>query len=162
MRGAVATVEEIVLGMVKVCSVASPPVCPIPLAKFLDVLCGWGQTWIWNNLKVTGGTDWVAQAIALNSLVAVTDGPYIKEHYPDLCSAAFVLKFSQGGGCAIGTFPEASTVANAFWGELLGLMAVHLLLLGVNTVSPGLNGWVRMLCYLARAKGRNKGSSEKY
>jgi hypothetical protein len=41
---------------------------------------------------VTGGTDWIAQAIADNSLVAVTDGSYIKEHYPELCSAAFVLE----------------------------------------------------------------------
>jgi hypothetical protein len=93
---------------------------------------------------VTGGTDWVAQVIASNSLVAVTDGSYIKEHYPDLCSAAFVLECTQGGGSAISTFPEASTAANAFWGELLGLMAVHLLLLTLNTISPGLNGWVKI------------------
>jgi hypothetical protein len=117
MQGAVATVEEIAPGTVKVCSVAFPPVRPVPPANLLDVLCGWGQTWIWNNLKVTGGTYWVAQAIALNILVAVTDGSYIKEHCPDLCSAAFVLKCTQGGGHATGTFPEASTVANAFGGS---------------------------------------------
>ncbi len=28
---------------------------------------------------VTGGTDWITQAIGDNSLVAVTDGSYIKE-----------------------------------------------------------------------------------
>ena len=93
---------------------------------------------------MTGETDWVAQAIALNSLVAVMDGSYIKEHYPDLCSTAFVLKCTQGGGRATGAFPEASTADNAFWGELLGLMVVHLLLLAVNTVSPGLNGRVQI------------------
>jgi hypothetical protein len=98
MQGALATVEEGTPGTMKVCSVASPPIRPIPPSDFLDVLHGWGQTWIWNNLKVTGGTDWVAQAIADNSLVAVTDRSYIKEHYPDLCSAAFVLECTQGQG----------------------------------------------------------------
>ncbi len=93
---------------------------------------------------MTRGTDWDAQVIALNSLVAVTDGSYITEHYPDLCSTAFVLECTQGGGRATGPFPEASTAAYAFWGELLGLMVVHLLLLAVNTVSPGLNGWVKI------------------
>ncbi len=38
----------------------------------------------------------------------------VKEHYPDLCSTAFVLECTQGGGRAIGAFPEASAVANAF------------------------------------------------
>jgi hypothetical protein len=144
MRGAVATVEEIVLGMVKVCSVVSPPVRPVPPENFLDVLHGWGQMWIWNDLKVTGGTDWVAQANASNSLVAVTDGSYIQEHYPDLCSAAFVLKCTQGGGNMIGAFPEASAEANTFWGELLDLMVVHLLLLAVYTISSGMNGRVKI------------------
>ncbi len=40
MRGAVATVEEIVPGTVKVCLVASLLVRPVPPANFLDVLRG--------------------------------------------------------------------------------------------------------------------------
>jgi hypothetical protein len=144
IRGVVATVEEVAPGMVKVCSVTSLPVHLVPPANFLDVLHGWGQTWVWGNLKVTGGTDWMAQAIAENSLVMVTDGSYIKEHYPDLCSMAFVLECTQGQGGAVVAFPEASAAANAFWGEVLGLMAVHLLLLVVNTIAPGLNGCVKI------------------
>jgi hypothetical protein len=139
MQGALATVEEGMPGMMKVCSVASPPIHPIPPSDFLDILRGWGQTWIWDNLKVTGGTDWVAQAIADNSLVAVIDGSYIKEHYPNLCSAAFVLECIQGRGQLVGAFAEASAAANAYCGELLGLMAVHLLLLAVETVLPSLS-----------------------
>jgi hypothetical protein len=105
-------------------------------------------------MKVVGGMDWLAQAIAGGALNAVTDGSYIREHYPDLCSAAFILKCKCRGGCVVGAFPEASFEANAFCGELLGLMAVHLLLLAVNTVSPGLTGLVRVysdcLCALSR------------
>ena len=52
----------------------------------------------WDDLNVTGGTDWVTQAIADNSWVAVMDGSYIKEHYLDLCSMAFVLECTQGRG----------------------------------------------------------------
>jgi hypothetical protein len=72
------------------------------------------------------------------------DGSYIKEHYPDLCSAAFVLECTQGRGRVVGAFPEACAAVNAYWSELLGLMAVHLLLLAVNTTSPGLGGRVKI------------------
>ncbi len=96
--------------------------------------------WIPGYLTVTGGTDWFAQAIANNSLVAaVTDGSYNNEHYPELCAAAFVLECTKGRGRLAGAFAEASAAANAYRRELLGLMAVHLLLLAVETVSPGLS-----------------------
>lgn len=107
MQCVLATVEESTPGTMKVCSVASPPIRPIPPVDFLDVLCGWGQTWIWDNLKVAGSTDWVARAIADNNLMVVTDGSYIKEHSPDLCSAAFVLECTQGLGQLVGAFTEA-------------------------------------------------------
>jgi hypothetical protein len=90
MRGDMATVEEGTPGTKKVCSVAPPPIRPIAPTDFPDVLRGWGHTWIWDDLMVTGGTNWITQAIGDNSLVAVTDGSYIKEHSPELCSAAFV------------------------------------------------------------------------
>ncbi len=154
MQGALATMEESTPGMMKVCSVASPSIRPIPPADFLDVLRGWGQTWIWDDLKVTGGTDWVAQAIADNSLVAVTDGSYIKEPFPDLCSAAFVLECTQGRGRLVGAFAEASAAANAYRGELLGLMAVHLLLLAVDMVLPGLIGCATIYSDYLGALGR--------
>ena len=97
---------------------------------------------MWEDLKVSGGTEWISQAIRDCSLVAVTDGSYIKEHYPDLCSVAFILECNKRRGQLVGAFAEASAAANAYQGELLGLMAVHLLLLSVETVSPGLGGSV--------------------
>ncbi len=154
MRGVLATVEESTPGTMKVCSVTSPPIRPIPPADFLDVLRVWGQKWIWDDLKVTGDTEWVAQAITDNSLVAVTDGLCIKEHFPDLCSAAFVLECTQSWGRLVGAFAEASVVANAYRGELLGLMAVHLLLLAVETVSPGLRGCATIYSDCIGALGR--------
>jgi hypothetical protein len=77
-------------------------------------LAGWGHTWLWNKIRVVGGTDWLSHAIAGETLVAVTDGSYIREHYPELCSAAFILECTQGGGHVTGAFPEALIDANAF------------------------------------------------
>ncbi len=95
-------------------------------------------------MKVLGGTDWLSQAIAGGTLITVTDGSYIREHYPELCSAAFILECTQGGGRVTGVFSEALIDANAFQGELLGLMAVHLLLLAVDTVFSGLTSRVQV------------------
>ena len=41
------------------------------------------------------------------------------------------------------SFPEASTVCS-YQGELVGLMAIHLLLLATNEVNPGLHGSVHI------------------
>jgi hypothetical protein len=54
----------------------------------------------------------------------------------------------------VGLFPKASKAANSFQGELLGLMAVHLLLLAVNTVSPGLASQVKIYLECLGALGR--------
>ncbi len=69
-------------------------------------------------MKMVGGMDWLAQAIAGGVLNAVIDGSYIREHYPDLCSTAFILECKCSGGHVVGAFPEASIEANAFHGEL--------------------------------------------
>jgi hypothetical protein len=53
---------------------------------------------------------------------------------------SLVLECTKGRGRLTGAFAMASAAANAYRGELLGLMAVHLLLLAVETVSPGLSG----------------------
>ena len=56
MRGNMATVEDGSMVTKKVCASASPPIRPIAPSDFLGVLKGCGQTWIWDNLKVSGGT----------------------------------------------------------------------------------------------------------
>jgi hypothetical protein len=88
------------------------------------------------------------------TLLAVADGSYIRKQHPDLCAAAFILECTRHQGMLVGSFPEAFKAANAFQGELLGLMAIHLLLLAVNTVSPGLAGWVKIYLDCLGALGR--------
>ena len=64
------------------------------------------------------------------------------ELYPNLCSAAFVIECSKGQGQIVGSFSERLDVANTYRGELLGLMAIHLILLSVNKIHPELKGEV--------------------
>ncbi len=67
---------------------------------------------------------------------------------------AFVLECTKGRGRRVGAFAEASAAANAYCGELLGLMTVHLLLLAVDTVSPGLSGSATIYSDCLGALGR--------
>ena len=66
--------------------------------------------------------------------MTVTKGSYIKEHYPKIYTRTFVLECTKGWGQLVGAFAEASAAANVYCKELLGLMAVHLLLLLVFAI----------------------------
>ena len=84
------------------------------------------------------------KSIADNSLVAVTDGSYTKEQYPNPNSAAFIFDCAKGRGRLIASFPEKTKYANAYRGKLLGLMGIHLILLSINRVNPTLAGLVKV------------------
>ena len=99
-----------------------------------EVLQEWGCTWMWRSLRMQGNEGWIREAIHDGTLMAVTDGSYIRERFPNLCSTAFILECSSGRGRIVGCFAESSTGANAYRGELLGLMAIHLILLAVDKV----------------------------
>jgi hypothetical protein len=143
--------------MVTILCSTEPPAPISPPSDFWEVLHRWKRTWMWDNLKWVGDDDWLAVAIAEGTCVAVTDGSYMKDLYPNIHSAALVLEGSQGQGRLWCSFPEASTVACSYRGELIGLMAIHLLLLAINEVNPGLRGSVHIYsdCLGALDKVRN-------
>jgi hypothetical protein len=60
--------------------------------SFWDVVESWGNTWMWDNLRITRDTGWIAEAIADNSLLIFTDESYMKELYPNLNFATFVFE----------------------------------------------------------------------
>jgi len=72
-----------------------PPIRVTPI-NFWEAIQGWGNTWLWDNLVISGDISWIAESIADNSCVAVMDGSYIKEVYPNLNSVAFVFECSKG------------------------------------------------------------------
>ena len=60
----------------------------------------------------------------------------------------------QGRGRLIVTFSENSAAANAYRGELLGIMAIHLLLLSVHMISLALQGSVKIYSDCLGALGK--------
>ena len=100
---------------------------------------------MWEHLSLKGGSNWLPAAIQDNSLVAVVDGLYIRQMYPDLCAAACVLECKKGQGRIIRSFLEESIAANAYRGELLGIMAIHLILVSVNKLNILLAGSVEVV-----------------
>ena len=59
---------------------------------------------MWDDMQVIGGMACIGKAIEKGSLVAVTDGLFIRELYPNLCLACFVLECSEGNAKLIGPF----------------------------------------------------------
>ena len=89
---------------------------------------------------MAGGSDWLHEAITDGSLLVVTNGLYICKMYPNLCYTTFVLECTKGRGRMIGLFSKSLQVANASRGELLGLMAIHLILLSVDRIHGTIAG----------------------
>ena len=138
------TMKEAGLAVWSICSyMASAPVKCAP-QSFWEVMVNWGYDWLWENLRVVGPSDWLATAIAEGTCIGVTDGSYMRDLRRDICSAAFFFESADGTCKLVGSFAERSEVANAYRGELLGLMALHLILLAVNKVHPGLQGSVTL------------------
>ena len=85
----VCSVKSVALAVHNILSTAQAVPAAKPTLNLWSVLEEWGETWIWDNLTVQGDTAWLADAIADKTLVAVTNGSYMKEIYPDIKSAAF-------------------------------------------------------------------------
>ncbi len=91
---------------------------------------------------MVGPSDWLVTAIETGTCIGVTDGSYMQEMRQDVCAAAFFFENADRSCQLVGSFAERSEGANAYRGELLGLMALHLILLAINTVRPDLQGTV--------------------
>ena len=64
--------------------------------------------------------------------MCVTDGSYMKDVAPDLCSAGWIIFCKQSGRKFYGHFVERSPDASSYRGELLGMLAIRLFLLVVE------------------------------
>ncbi len=98
--------KEVSLGEYSVVSYTPQPQETTKPTSFWGVVESWGDTWLWDNLKITSDIGWIADAINDNSLLAVTDGSYMKDLYPIVNSAAFILECTRGQGRLMGSFTE--------------------------------------------------------
>jgi hypothetical protein len=87
-------------------------------------------------LQWVGDDHWIAEAIEDGTLIAAN---------PNIHSAALVLECTKGRGRLWCSFPEASEMACSYRGKLVGLMAIHLILLSMNEVRPNLKGTVHIV-----------------
>ena len=140
--GMVCSVREAGLAVMAIVSSAEPPRERVLPTEIRGVIKEWGCMWMWKSLRILGNDGWLKRAIERRTLVAVTDGSYMREMYPEVCSAAFILECREGSGRIVGSFAEGSTHANAYRGELMGLMAIHLILKAADQLWPGLSGRV--------------------
>ena len=73
-----------------------------------------------------------------------------------MCSTDFVFVCTNGTSRLIGLFPETNVLANAYRGDLLGLMAIHFILQSINEMTPSLSGLVTIISDCLGAIGRVK------
>ncbi len=93
---------------------------------------------MWEDMRLTEDDSWLEAAICENTLVVVTEGSYMQALYPKMNSCAFILECLQGRGCLTGALSEQTMATCSYQKELLGLMAIHLILLIVNKNTPDL------------------------
>jgi hypothetical protein len=149
----ICSVKEINVAVMALCSYACLATNPPLPETFWDILVSWGCTWFWDQVQLIGDTNWLITAIGTNSCIAVADGSYMREITNTVCSTAFFFENTVRSCKVVGAFPEQSETANAYREELLGLMAIHLLLLAVNKVAPHLDGSIIIYSDCERALG---------
>ena len=153
-RGKICSVREVAPAVVAIASTTEDPPPKSTPECFLEVVEEWGCHWMWDSIRMVGADGWIEESIREGTLRTVTDGSYMREVFPDVCSAAFVLECSRGRGRIFGSFPEQSVGANAYRAELLGLMAVHLILVAVSRIHTDLTGHVEIYSDCLGALGR--------
>eukprot|EP00956_Cyclotella_meneghiniana_P027277 scaffold60862_cov41-Cyclotella_meneghiniana.AAC.7 len=109
-EGHLCTTERMGDGSIRIHSHIAPPPAETTPNDFLEVLKEWGCTWLWKELKITnssgsgvnidlaGGGRWIRDAIEDGSLIGETDGSYIKQLCPHICSAAVIIECTRGRG----------------------------------------------------------------
>jgi len=113
-RGCPSTTAGTRAGMQKIISTTLLPALPREPTTFQEVLEEWGNTWMWEGLRISGDGTWVREAIRDNSLVAITHRSYMKDLSPNMNSCAFILECTKKRGRITGAFPEQTTEAGSY------------------------------------------------
>ncbi len=87
--------------------------------------------------------DWISDDRE-GTLLTMMDISFLREYISNIFSANFVIECRQGLRKIVGTFTEHYEAENAYQGELLKLMTIHLILKAVETLHPGIGGEVEI------------------
>ena len=123
---------------------------------FWSSVRSFGGEWLWEHTHTPLGIDALVDAIADGSAILVTDGSYFRNVRPDVDGAGWLVyckirrKIVFEGSCF-----EQNAQAGSYRGELLGLLAMHVLILAVEKFY-GLTSGPRGLVACDNLGGLNK------
>jgi hypothetical protein len=110
-------------------TLASPHVRESTFWKYLRSL---GGAWMWEYIKEKEyDTEWLKNALINGTLVGVTDGSYDRHKAKSCSGSGWILVCTTSKKTLRGSFYEITAVAGAYRGELLGLVALHTLILAL-------------------------------
>ena len=97
-----------------------------------DLLHSWGGDWMWTSIFFPGNCrdiSWLISGISAGTVIGCADGSFDSKKSSRLCSAGWILYDTSANTHLAGSFCEFSPGAGSYCGEVLGLCAIHLLLL---------------------------------
>ena len=81
---------------------------------------------MWEDIENTSSDmRWVVDALVDGTGIMVTDGSYVREMYPDISGAGWILFCTRTGNKISGSFWEQSPHAVSYRAERLGTLACH-------------------------------------
>jgi hypothetical protein len=99
---------------------------------FWDSLISGGGEWMWDNISDrTTKPLWLKTALEEGTSIFATNGSYSQTRGPDICGAGWEIACQKSHKILNGSFYEFSSDVSAYRGELLGLVALHTLILRV-------------------------------
>jgi hypothetical protein len=80
-------------------------------------------------LDKTSDTKWIATALTKGTVLISTNGLYSWKRAPHVCKTGWALACRVAQRVITGSFHKFSCNASSYWGELLGIVAAHKLIL---------------------------------
>jgi hypothetical protein len=82
--GTICTTREVALKVMTIILFVEGPTTHEKPTTYWEVLRRWQRKWMWENLQWVGNDHWIAEAIEDSTLIAITDGSYMKDLYPNI------------------------------------------------------------------------------
>ncbi len=90
--------------------------------------------------------SWMKRALEQGMAILATNGSYSHTRGPNVCGAGWVITCRKSRKILSGSFCEFSSSANAYQGEMLGLVALHTLVFQVCRYYHLLSAKGKIIC----------------